>query len=212
VAADSGFAPGCFAIAVGPERLHSPFDDEMNRLLLTAFGIIGTLLVAGWLTISLYTKSRYDLIRQQEFRPDYAVATMDERDEVFLSDVQSNWLCKVDVTNGPFADAVKKLTGKAPSVRSLIDLSNYKMPPYDWSSQAQNRSSAALGLMRALFPPNTIDKKWHVSRDAHLAMLRLGTNKIYLYRDEATGLRQTLYVNESENIEPPTGANRRGPR
>jgi len=184
----------------------------MNRRLLTALGIIGTVLVGGWLTISFYTKSRYDRIRQEEFRPDYAVTTIDEKVEVLLSEVQSNWQCKVDVTNGPFADAVKKLTGKAPSVRSLIDLSNYKMPPYDWSSQAQNRSSAALGLMRALFPPNTIDKKWHVSKDVHLAMLRLGTNKIYLYRDEATGLRQTLYLNESENIEPPSGANRSGPR
>lgn len=181
----------------------------MNRLLLTALGIIGTVLVGGWLTVSLYTKSRYDLIRQQEFHPHYAVTTMDEKAEVFLSDVQSNWLCKVDVTNGPFADAVKKLTGKAPTVRSLMDLSNYKMPPYDWSSPAQNRNSAALGLVGALFPPNTVDKKWHVSEDVHLGMLRLGTNKIYLYRDEDKGLRQTLYVKESENIEPGAGPNER---
>jgi hypothetical protein len=191
----------------GPAWLRFSFDDEMNRLLLTALGVIGTVLVGGWLTVSLYTKSQYDRIRQEEFRPDYAVTIMDEKVEVLLSDVQSNWLCKVDVTNGPFADAVKKLTGKAPSVRSLIDLSSYKMPPYDWSSQARNRSSASLGLIRALFPPNTIDKKWHVSKDVHLAMLRLGTNKIYLYRDEETGLRQTLYVKESANIEPGGSAN-----
>jgi len=173
----------------------------MNRLFFT-LAIIGTVLVGGWLVVSVYAKSQYDRIRQQEFGPAYVVAPIDENDEVFLSDAQSNWLCKVDVVNGPFADAVKKLTGKALSVRSLIDLSHYKMPPYNWSSSAQNRNSAALGLIRALFPPNTVDKKWHLSKDGHLAMLWLGTNKIYLYRDEDTGLRQTLYVKESENIEP----------
>ena len=93
----------------------------MNRLVLTAVGIIGigAVLVSGWLTVSLYARSQYDQIRQQEFRPDYAVTTMDEKDEVVLSEVQSNWLCKVDVTNGPLADAVKKLTRKAPPFATL---------------------------------------------------------------------------------------------
>src|SRR5258708_29775648 len=74
----------------------------MNRLFFT-LAIIGTVLVGGWLVVSVYAKSRYDRIRQQEFGRAYVVAPTDENDEVFLSDVQSNWLCKVDVTNGPFA-------------------------------------------------------------------------------------------------------------
>lgn len=176
------------------------FDDEMNRPVFTALAIIGTTLVSGWLVVSVYAKSRYDRIRQQEFGPAYIVAPMDREAEAFLSNVQSSWVRRADIVNGAEADMVK-LTGKTPSVRNLIDLCKYKMPPYNWFSPAQNRKSATLGLLKALFPPSTVDKEWHVSKDVDLAML-CGTNRVYLYRDEGMDLRVTLYVKNKENIEP----------
>ena len=74
--------------------------------------------------------------------------------------------------------------------------------PASRTVNGEKPSETEILLFRLAFPPNTVDEKWHVSKDVHVAMLRLGTNKIYLYRDEHAGLRQTLYVNESENIEP----------
>lgn len=178
------------------------------KLFITALAIIGSTLFAGWLAVSVYTKSRYDRIRKQQPVSAYAVVPIDQEAEAFLSSVQSNWLCKADATAGGEAEMVK-LTGKAPSVRNLINACNYRMPPYNWFSHGQNHNAASLGLLQWLFPPTTVDKKWHVSRDEHLAML-YGTNRVYLYRDEGTNLRVTLYLRK-ENIEPGGSANRSQP-
>lgn len=172
--------------------------------LLTALAIIGTALLGGWLIVSVYAKSRYDHIRQQEPVAGYNIVPIDQQTEVFLSNVQSNWFCKADATTGGEAEMVK-LTGRTPSVRNLINACNSKMPPYNWFSPTQNRKSARLGLLKWVFPPSTVDKKWHVSTDEHLAML-CGTNRVYLYRDDGGKLRVTLYLSR-ENIEPNASPN-----
>jgi hypothetical protein len=173
----------------------------MNKLLVTASILIAFVIVGSWAGFSLHTKSKYDEVRQQELPMVYAVAPLDQKAEAFLSDVQSNWLCKVDVTNGPDADVVK-LVGMTPSVHNLVYVFNYQMPEYRWFSPAENRKASVIGLIKAKFFPISVDKEWHVSKDMHLAMLWCKTNVVYLYRDEGESLRASLYVRKKENIEP----------
>ena len=117
---------------------------------------------------------------------------MDSTNTAFLAKVQSDWKCAFDVTNGPDAD-VAKLAGKVPSVSSVISVYNYQMPPYDWFSPSENHEAAKMCLIKAKFMPVSWDKKWHVSADEHLAFLICRTNLVYVYRDEPSGLRATLY-------------------
>jgi hypothetical protein len=82
-----------------------------------------------------------------------------------------------------------------PSVTNLIKVFNYQMPKYSWFSSKQNKSSAARGLIKAQCMPISIDQRWYLSEDGHLAMLHCKTNVVYVYRDETSGLRATMYVN-----------------
>jgi hypothetical protein len=144
-----------------------------------------------WLALNLRAKSKYDQERKESDIA-YTEMPMDEQAMDLLAEVQSNWTCTADVTNGPDADAVR-LTGRIPSVRNLIGLLNFRMPPYKWFSPSQNRQSIDLYMSKAVIMPTSVDEQWHVSPDQHLALLRFKTNVVCVYRDDAAGLRATVY-------------------
>jgi hypothetical protein len=181
-----------------------PCSSTMKACTVTLI-LLATALVGGWLGLSLPAKLKYEQARKENSIA-YQVTSMDQSFIAFLTDVQSNWACKVDVTNGPDSEVVK-LAGMTPSVRNLIFVFNYQMPQYRWFSPSQNRKSAAINLIKAKFVPVSIDQRWYLSDDEHLAVLRCYTNVVYIYRDGASGLRATLYVkkkNESGNPNTPS--------
>jgi hypothetical protein len=128
----------------------------------------------------------------------YSIVAIDEPTTAFMTKVQSNWFCRSDVINGPDYE-VLKMAGKSPSVRNLIDLWNYQMPPYGWFSPTRNKEAAKIALLKAQFFPVSFDQKWHSSSDEHLAMLWGKTNIVLIYRDEPNGLRSTFYIDPKKS-------------
>ena len=171
------------------------------KTLVAVLTLLAMMLVGCWLSLNLWAKTKYDKARQDNSTA-YAVTPMDPQTATFLAEVQGNWICKADDTNGPDSDVVK-LAGMAPSVRNLINVFNYQMPPYRWFSPSQNRKAAELNLIKAKFMPISLDQRWHLSADKRLALLLCKSNAVYLYRDEAGGLRATLYVKRKGEVGNP---------
>jgi hypothetical protein len=155
-------------------------------------GLLVIMLVAGWFALEIRAKLKYDQAKQEN-NIAYSVIPMGQQTITFLAEVQTNWTCWLDNTNGPDSEALK-LVGKTPSVRNLIEMYNYQMPPFRWFSPSQNRKAAAQNLVKAKFMPVSFDKQWHVSADEHIAFLLCKSNGVALYRDELDGLRASYFT------------------
>jgi hypothetical protein len=164
----------------------------MRSLLKAALILLLVMIAAaGLLALNLRAKSKYDQVKMTSDTA-YTEMPMDQQMMDLLADVQSNWTCITDVTNGPDADAVRSV-GRNPSVRNLIDILNFQMPPYNWFSPSENRRSIDLYTCKTVIMPNSVDGQCHVSQDQHLALLRCSKNAVCVYRDDPAGLRVTLY-------------------
>jgi len=164
----------------------------MNRWVLGIILVVVVLGAGSWGVLSFRAKAKYDQTRK-ELLIVYPVTAMDQQRKTFLADVQSNWTCKADSVGGPNSEMVK-LAGMTPSVQNLIHVFNYQMPEYAWFSPAQNRNAAMIGLLKAKFFPTSVDKQWHISDNEHLVMLWANKNIVFVYRDEPSGMRETMYV------------------
>ena len=163
-------------------------------ILVASFLVL--IFTACWLALEIRTKLKYDQARQENDVA-YPVMLMDQQTATFLAEVQSNWTCWLDNTNGPDSEALK-LVGKTPTVSNLIEMFNYRMPPFRWLSPSQNRDAAAQNLVKAKFMPVSFDKQWHVSADEHTALLLYKSNGVALYRDEPSGLRASYFTSRKK--------------
>jgi hypothetical protein len=162
------------------------------------------IVAAGWLALETRAKSKYEQARQA-VDVAYSVTPINRQTITFMAEVQSNWTCWEDITNGADSEALK-LAGKTPSVRNLIEMFDYRMPPYRWFSPSKNREAATLSLIKAKFMPISLDKQWHESADEHTAFLLCKSNVVALYRDEPSGLRASYYVEKKGGAMPPNTA------
>lgn len=176
---------------------------------IAAISSVLAVLLIGWLMVNLRAKSNYDKTRN-EIPRGYAVIPMDQVTKSFMGEVQSNWNCTADTVGGPDSDVVK-LAGMNPSVRNLIRVWNYQMPEYCWWSPSRNRQPIVIGLLKAKFFPVSMDRAFHVSENQDLALLWCRTNVVYIYRDEANGMRASLYVKKLKKTEPDGAANGKQP-
>ena len=158
-------------------------------ILITSFMVL--IFAVGWFVLEIRAKVKYDQARQENDVA-YSVTPMDQQTTAFLAEVQSNWICWGDYTNSADTEALK-LVGKTPTVSNLIEMFNYRMPPFRWLSPSANRAAAAQNLVKAKFMPVSYDKQWHVSADEHTAFLLYKSNGVALYRDEPSGLRASYF-------------------
>ena len=158
-------------------------------ILLSIFLVL--ILATCWFALEIRAKMKYDQAKQENDVA-YSVTLMDQNTTAFLEEVQSNWTCWSDHTNGPDSEALK-LIGKTPLVRNLIEMYNFRMPPFRWLSPSQNREAVAVNLVKSKFMPVPFDKVWHVSADEHMAFLLYKSNGVALYRDEPSGLRASYF-------------------
>jgi hypothetical protein len=168
--------------------------ENMNRFIRTR--CIPTVVVVGTLALawSLFTRRSYENVRADVNRTRFAVVQMGPEATNFLFDVQSNWICKLNLTNDAEADTIR-VFGFAPSVANLIRCQNYEMPAYSWFSATRNRDEVIKGLHK--MPIKSVDKIFHVSQDRKVAFIRREPTTVYVFRDIETGeLGVTIYVDK----------------
>ena len=56
-------------------------------------------------------------------------------------------------------------------------------------------------MVQGMLMPITIDDSIHLSDDGHTALVRCRTNNVYVFEDEDTGLRESLYYVKMKDIE-----------
>jgi len=95
--------------------------DKNLTILLSSLLVF--ILIACWFALEIRAKLKYDRAKKENDVA-YSVIPMDQQTVTFLTEVQTNWTCWLDNTNGPDSEALK-LVGKTPSVRNLIEMYNH---------------------------------------------------------------------------------------
>lgn len=173
----------------------------MKKLILTIVILIVVAGAVAWLAVNLRAKPKYDKMRHELSEISYSVVEMDADTTALLADVRGNWFESHSETEGPHSKALETV-GLRPSVSNLTHVFTYRLPEYSFLSLDQNKKSAAMGMIQATIFPVTIDQSIHVSDDGHLALIRCQKNLVYVFSDEETGLRETMYYVKKKNIEP----------
>ena len=58
-----------------------------------------------------------------------------------------------------------------------------------------------IGTIQVVLIPISTDKSLHVSDDRQVALIRLRPTMVYVFQDEAGGLRETQYRRKQEKVE-----------
>ena len=176
------------------------FDEKMKK---TIPAIVLTLAVAGavaWCTLHLRAKRKYDHVRNDLAQHSYAVVPFDADTTTFLAEVRSSWTNSHSQVGGPHSDAIQ-LLGLRPSVSNLVHVFTHRLPTYSFLSTDQNKKSAVMAMVQGMLMPITIDDSIHLSDDGHTALVRCQTNLVYIFSDEQSGLRESMYFVKKGDIE-----------
>jgi hypothetical protein len=130
--------------------------------------------------------------------PPGVIAGLDSRCEAFLAEQETNWDCRMNETNGPYA-GILRASGVTPSVQNLATVLASPPPNYDQQSASRTRLLSSLEELKSAFlgvatSPGDGSPVLHVSEDGHLALLWvLGPNNVYMFQDTSDGLRVARY-------------------
>ena len=175
----------------------------MNKLVPAILLAVVAIAIAAWLTVNVRVMRKYDEARAKIGEP-FSVIEMDDRTEGLLAEVRASWVERFSEVGAPHSDGLK-IVGLNPSVSHLIKVFTYRLPESSLFSPSRNKKAAEIGVIQALLFPVSIDHCIHVSADGHLALIRISANLVYVFSDDADGLREAMYVTK-EDIEP-TGPN-----
>jgi hypothetical protein len=169
----------------------------VSALIIIAFAVgIGV-----WLSFSLRAKQKYDAVRSELGKHLFSVIKMDADTSVLLADVRADWVESHSQIDGPSSDAIRTV-GLTPSVSNLVEVFTYEMPTFSLLSLGRNKKPVVMGMLQSMILPVSIDASIHLSNDGHLALIRCRTNVVYVFSDEETGLRESMYYVKKVNIEP----------
>jgi len=149
-----------------------------------------------WLAFSFHAKSKYEKARDnlyQELGPKFMGKQMDEVMQNRLANIEETWTCRGNEINGPHSEALC-LAGMTPSVNGILELFNYRMPPYSWTNAKQNTKSLEIATVQAIIIPSSMDRIVHISKDNNLALIRINENCVYIFREKKEGLSEGLWV------------------
>lgn len=173
----------------------------MKRLIPFVAVVLIAVGVGAWLTLSLRAKRKYDQVRSELADNVLSAVAMDAETRALLSEVRTGWVERNSEVGGPHSEALKTV-GLQPSVSNVIELFTYQMPEYSLLSLRRNGRPMQIGAVQAVLLPISIDKSIHVSDDRRVALIRIRPTIVYVFADEAGGLRETQYWLKQENVEP----------
>jgi hypothetical protein len=184
------------------------FDFKMRRLVPALVVVLGVVVAGAWLFINLRAKRQYDLLRDEVAQKAFSVVPMDQDTRALLARVRSEWEEPYTQVGGPTSESLE-IFGLRPCVANLVEICSRQMPDYCFVSPSRNKWAAVLGIDQLVFFAPSMDQSLHVSDDGHVALMRCGTNCVYVFSDEAAGLRETLYRLEAEKTKPENSGDRR---
>jgi len=161
--------------------------NKAKPILIVLFSIV-VVIVAGFFTLGLLQKAKYDAVRErldQELGKGLAPVTLNESK---LEEVSQWYVHSSDVGDASVhADALKSL-GKKPTVKNVVELFKIKMQPYAWLDWQRNRQNLNTAAVQATFAPITIDGSIHVSADGSTAIIFVRDGIVFVFKDTPEGL------------------------
>ena len=187
----------------------------MKKAIVVRVAQVGIFLYFGvWLAASLYAKKAYEKVRAEINASHVTVAQIGQKERSFLSEVESNWVCKGNVTNGPSATATENF-GLSPSVANLIEVQTYQMPKYSWFSTDHVREAAVKGITKSLANAmgqaqgQTQDLILYVAESRNLAFFRCKPGQVMIFRDVGVAsLGEAFYVDTNASSKTTRPANK----
>ncbi len=173
----------------------------MKRLIPALVIVLVVIGAGAWLAISLRAKWHYARLRTEVVQHSFSVLPMNEDITTLLAEVRAEWEERHSQVGGPHSDGLESI-GMHPCVANLVEACSYQLPEYSFLSPNQNRRATVMAIYQLTIFAPSMDQSLHVSDDGHLAVIRCGTNCVYVFSDEDAGLREALYYLKAEDIEP----------
>ena len=180
----------------------------MKKAIVVRVVLVCVVLLGIGLVWSLDINRKYNKIRD-ELREEasFTVALMGVKERNFLSGVQSNWICKRNLTNDAHAEWIKTV-GMSPSVANFIEVQTYQMPAYSWFAIERTKDSIVKGVLKSLCYLHSSDHTVYVSENRNLAFIRCKPGVVYVFRDVGdASLGVAMYVDTNATIKPTRSAN-----
>ena len=149
---------------------------------------------------SLNTKKKYDTLRDTLGAP-LKTVTMSTEIETLYYEAQNTWREQFNVINGPDSEAMELLNLK-PTVTNWVNTVTYILPEYKFGSLNKNKDSVRTAMTRNLIAPISIDNSIHLSKDGHIALIRIKEGSIFVLSDENSDIRSVKYELKIKQIEP----------
>lgn len=163
------------------------------RTLLVVALVVPPVIFVGWrLIVILPVRRAYEECRT-ELTGAITEISMDAATERFLADVRENWTERSNELNGIYGQALQALD-RSPSVQNLVDFLTYQMPPFSLVAPQRNYRPAVIGMFQAQILPRSEDGYIHVSEDRSVALIRVHPKEVFLFENEAPGMRETVWV------------------
>ena len=164
------------------------------RTLLVVMMVIPPAACVGWrLTVLLPAKRSYEEVRAEIAACVLTEMPMDAATERLLADVRDNWTQHSNELDGAYARALKTINRSA-SVSNLVDVLTYRMPLFSLLSPERNYEPAVIGTIQAVLLPTSVDGHIYVSEDRNRALIRVQPHVVFLFENDAQGMRETDWV------------------
>ncbi len=169
------------------------------RTLLAFMLVIPPAVFVGWrLTVLLPAQRRYEEARAELTVAVLTEMPMDAATERLLADVRDSWTQHSNELDGAYAQSLKTINRSA-SVSTLVDLLTYRMPPFSLLSPKRNYEPVVIGTIQAVVLPTSVDGHIYVSEDRNRALIRVKPNVVFLFENDAQGMRETDWVSKVVN-------------
>jgi len=162
-------------------------------LLLFCLVAMGT-----WYLINLSAKNKYNSLRSKIVDQILTTTPMDEKSMAIYQHAKTHWTQRQLKDNKTNAYALQTIN-LGPTVLNIVMLLSSRIPEYSYFSMESNARASEIGALQAIIVPATLDQKIHLSADNNLAMLRISTNYIMVFRNTEEGLIEEDYYLPSGN-------------
>jgi len=177
------------------------------KRIVVILGIIAIIsfvaLSTFWLVPMLQEKMQYDALKDviaETSGPPFLVKPFDAEMQKTLGIIESTWLLQKDDTIA-YSNVMRR-AGISPTVDGMIQLLNYQMPDFSWTSPSENKKSLSMTHAKIVVVPMSHDNTLHVSADHRVALAYPSETVVFIYRVDKNGLSGSFWIRPEDKTEP----------
>jgi hypothetical protein len=164
-------------------------------VLLVVFGL--AVWVARPFYIAAYKHEQARNRLNDELGPPYAIKLLDDNT---LREIEQRWVCRSRNTE-TFAEVFATLDVE-PTLASLIEFMNYRIPRMSLIDLSANKRNAVIAELQSTVMPISRDHAIHISQAQRKAVVYPKDGFAFVYSEGENQFEEALYAQGKEGIEP----------